>query len=166
MATKNEVAEQGKKNEIAKQNAELVVNNAFIDSLANQLNEMCLSFTDSPIAENLLSLLSVVTEKLKLSSRRPELLTTIKKSLRRSIQNEKSVYKSLCQLKNEIRMMGRKIEGRYIGTTLLTKGLEFDTVVILGADLIPDKRNFYVGISRACKDLYLITEKTGLTLAE
>lgn len=136
------------------------------DELANQLNEMCLNFTDSPIAENLLSLLSVVTEKLKLSSRRPELLTTIKKSLRRSIQNEKSVYKSLCQLKNEIRMMGRKIEGRYIGTTLLTKGLEFETVVILGADLIPDKRNFYVGISRACKDLYLITEKTGLTLAE
>ena len=41
MATKNEVAEQGKKNEIAKQNAELVVNNAFIDSLANQLNEKC-----------------------------------------------------------------------------------------------------------------------------
>ena len=37
----NEVAEQGKKNEIAKQNAELVVNNAFIDSLANQLNEKC-----------------------------------------------------------------------------------------------------------------------------
>lgn len=32
---KNEVAEQGKKN------AELVVNNAFIDSLANQLNEKC-----------------------------------------------------------------------------------------------------------------------------
>ena len=29
------------KNEIAKQNAELVVNNAFIDSLANQLNEKC-----------------------------------------------------------------------------------------------------------------------------
>ena len=35
MATKNEVAEQGKRN------AELVVNNAFIDSLANQLNEKC-----------------------------------------------------------------------------------------------------------------------------
>ena len=30
-----------KKNEIAKQNAELVVNNAFVDSLANQLNEKC-----------------------------------------------------------------------------------------------------------------------------
>lgn len=30
-----------KKNEIAKQNAELIVNNAFIDSLANQLNEKC-----------------------------------------------------------------------------------------------------------------------------
>lgn len=29
------------KNEIVKQNAELVVNNAFIDSLANQLNEKC-----------------------------------------------------------------------------------------------------------------------------
>lgn len=136
------------------------------DELANKLNETCLNFTSTPSAETLLSLLSVVTEKLKLSSRRPELLTTIKKSLRRSIQNEKSVYKNLCQLKNEIRIIGRKIEGRYIGTTLLTKGLEFDTVVILGADLIPDKRNFYVGISRACKDLYLITEKTELTLAE
>ncbi len=136
------------------------------DELANKLNETCLNFTSSPNAETFLSLLSVVIEKLKLSSRRPELLTTIKKSLKRSIQNGKSVYKNMCQLKNETRVMGRKVEGRYIGTTLLTKGLEFDTVIILGAHLIPDKRNFYVGISRACKNLYLITEKTELTLAQ
>ena len=30
--------------------------------------------------------------------------------------------------------MGRKIERKCIGTTLLTKGLEFDTVVLIEAD--------------------------------
>lgn len=133
---------------------------------SNKLREVCQMFISTPHAGTLLSILSVVTEIIKLSSRRPELLTSIKRSLQRSHQNGDTVYKNQCQLKNEIRMIGRKIEGRYIGTTLLTKGLEFDTVVILSAHLIPDKRNFYVGISRACKNLYLLTENTELTLTD
>jgi len=35
--------------------------------------------------------------------------------------------------KNILRRIGRKIFGKCMGTTLLTKGLEFDTVVILNA---------------------------------
>lgn len=53
--------------------------------------------------------------------------------------------------------MGRKIEGKCIGTTLLTKGLEFDTVIILYPERFEDKKNFYVAISRACKTLVFIT---------
>ena len=53
--------------------------------------------------------------------------------------------------------MGRKIEGRCIGTTLLTKGLEFDTVILYEAHKFVDEKNFYVAISRARKKLVLIT---------
>ena len=65
----------------------------------------------------------------------------------------------MTQLKNRIRHIGRKIEGRCIGTTLLTKGLEFDTVIIYEADKFEDAKNFYVAISRACRNLILITSE-------
>lgn len=66
--------------------------------------------------------------------------------------------------KNNIRHAGRKIKGRCIGTTLLTKGLEFDNVIIVDAHLFTDKKNFYVAISRACKSLIILTEDINLTL--
>ena len=68
------------------------------------------------------------------------------------------------QYKNKIRMSGRKVLGKCIGTTLLTKGLEFDTVIILWANLIRDKRNFYVAISRACKELYIFSNSYNIHL--
>lgn len=66
----------------------------------------------------------------------------------------------MIEYKNRIRQIGKKIEGKCLGTTLLTKGLEFDTVVIVDAHLFSDKRNFYVAISRACKNVIILTENT------
>ena len=67
------------------------------------------------------------------------------------------MYEAMTHLKNSIRHMGRKIDGRCIGTTLLTKGLEFDTVIIYEAQKFMDAKNFYVAISRARKRLVFIT---------
>ena len=44
-----------------------------------------------------------------------------------------------------------------IGTTLLTKGLEYDMVVIANSEELKDRNNFYVAISRACKKLYILS---------
>lgn len=70
----------------------------------------------------------------------------------------------MVEYKNRIRQMGKKIEGRCMGTTLLTKGLEFDTVVIVDAHLFSDKKNFYVAISRACKNVVILTGSRRITL--
>lgn len=74
------------------------------------------------------------------------------------------MFEAMKLLKTRVRHQGRKIHGKYIGTTLLTKGLEFDSVVIWEADKFEDAKNFYVAISRACKKLIVITEKTTLNL--
>ena len=81
-----------------------------------------------------------------------------------AIKNNNSVFNCMIEYKNIIRHTGRKIKGRCIGTTLLTKGLEFDTVIIVDAHLFTDKKNFYVAISRACKNLVILTEDINLTL--
>lgn len=61
-----------------------------------------------------------------MAEKRPELYGTIVKSLNLSSENGKSMYSNMCDIKNILRVKGRKVEGKYIGTTLLTKGLEFE----------------------------------------
>ena len=61
------------------------------------------------------------------------------------------------EIRNIKRIAGRKISGRCIGTTLLTKGLEFDIVAVLDAHKFKCPKNFYVAITRACKKLIIFT---------
>ena len=74
--------------------------------------------------------------------------------------NGLSVFDAMKIYKSRIRHQGRIFNGRCIGTTLLTKGLEFDTVIVMDAHKFSDAKNFYVAISRACKRLVLITDST------
>lgn len=55
------------------------------------------------------------------------------------------------------KIQGRSIQGKYIGTTLLTKGLEFDTVVILCPQKM-NSNNLYVAMTRASKRLIFVTD--------
>lgn len=74
-----------------------------------------------------------------------------------------SVHEAMIRHKNIIRRVGRKIIGKCIGTTLLTKGLEFDTVAILNAHKIENKKHFYVSITRACRRLVIFSNTDELT---
>ena len=58
-------------------------------------------------------------------------------------------------VKQQASFFGRGYANRVIGTTLLTKGLEYDHVVIVEKQEFDDK-NFYVAISRACKSITFI----------
>lgn len=100
---------------------------------------------------------------LKTPIKRPELFFDILSAIEASTQT-KAILDCMIERRNLLRKQGRKVKGKAIGTTLLTKGLEFDTVVVFQADMIEDRRNFYVAISRATKNLYLITSSEKITL--
>lgn len=134
--------------------------------LSSKLQCLCDDFITEASIEKLKAIIDFFCGDLKFKSKRPELLSSIRTCLKNSMENQCSVYDNMCLLKNKIRMNGRRVEGRYIGTTLLTKGLEFKTVVILGANNFEDKRNFYVAVSRACKELYLISDSNEIKLAK
>lgn len=95
--------------------------------------------------------------------KRPELFYDLISALEASNQ-DKSILECMIEKRNLLRRQGRKVKGKAIGTTLLTKGLEFDTVVVFQADMIEDRRNFYVAISRASKELYLISSTDKVSL--
>jgi hypothetical protein len=69
---------------------------------------------------------------------RKELLSSLSKALEEAEFNNISVYEAMKNRRNGIRRMGRKVEGKCVGTMLLTKGLEFDVVVILNAHRFED----------------------------
>ena len=88
---------------------------------------------------------------------RKELFGNLCKALEQAEHKNISVYEAMKEIRNIKRRMGRKISGKCIGTTLLTKGLEFDTVAVLDAHNFKCPKNFYVAITRACKKLIIFT---------
>lgn len=64
---------------------------------------------------------------------------------------------ALARNRNIARRNGRPLTKKSIGTTLLTKGLEFDNVVVLNAQHFDSPRHLYVALTRCCKRLVVIT---------
>lgn len=125
----------------------------------NRLRQTLSSLQSEPSYANLQKVIEFFADKCGCSHE--YLLKTIHKCFK-ICEEGKTMYDCMCYIKNKVRMCGRKVDGKCIGTTLLTKGLEFDTVVIVDADNIQDAKNFYVAISRACKKLIIFTQKTVL----
>lgn len=130
---------------------------------SDKLKQYCDCFFQEPSVQNFQKLLLFFYQSNRRNLKRPDLARQILKSLEYAVENNTSVYDAMVKTKNHIRRNGRKIYGKCFGTTLLTKGLEFDAVILLYADKIEDKRNFYVAISRACKNLVVFTESKQLT---
>lgn len=97
-------------------------------------------------------------ELLKLNPPRKELFYSILKALETAELEKVSVSEAMEAHRNNVRRCGRKCYGKYVGTTLLTKGLEFDTVVILDAHTIKCPMHLYVAMTRACKRLIVFTQ--------
>jgi DNA helicase-2/ATP-dependent DNA helicase PcrA len=107
------------------------------------------------------SLISDIFKKVKelpgIKCYRQELLWDLCDALEHAESNSASVYEEMKEIRNRKRRGGRRISGRCIGTTLLTKGLEFETVAVLDAHNFKCRKNFYVAITRACKKLIIFT---------
>ena len=112
-------------------------------------------------------LISEILKKLEklpgIECYRRELIWNLCKALEQSEYKGISVYQAMKEIRNIKRRIGRKIRGRCIGTTLLTKGLEFDTVAVLDAHKFKCPKNFYVAITRASKKLIIFTNNKVLS---
>ena len=69
------------------------------------------------------------------------------------------MYDRMVSHRERIRFFGRNVEGKCIGSTLLTKGLEFDDVIVIDAHNILDKNNLYVALTRAAKRLIIYSKE-------
>ena len=107
------------------------------------------------------ALISNIFKKLKelpgIKCYRQELLWDLCEALEHAESKGTLVYEEMKEIRNRKRRGGRRISGRCIGTTLLTKGLEFETVAVLDAHNFKCRKNFYVAITRACKKLIIFT---------
>lgn len=125
--------------------------------LSEKLSCLAESLRQEPSVEAILIFLSMVKQDLKLRPNRADVLSSILLCLKEARENGVAILDAMKNHKNRIRRMGRKIEGHCIGTTLLTKGLEFDTVVLIEADKMKSSKDFYVAISRASRELHIFT---------
>lgn len=106
--------------------------------------------------QSLYYIMKFMKDELKLKYQRPELVIAIIKAVKDAAISHASIYDSMCTYKNKIRQAGRNLHSKCIGSTFLTKGLEFDNVIVLDAQKM-DCKNFYVAISRACKTLTIFS---------
>lgn len=128
-------------------------------SKAQQLSAI---FEELSVHKNVSSLYKLTyyfIDIIKVRIHRPDIIKALCHCMRESMENNRSVEESMRTFRNVIRCNGQHIKGRCYGSTLLTKGLEFDVVIIRNAHLFQDAKNFYVAISRACRKLIVLTAK-------
>lgn len=127
--------------------------------IGNQIKCLIEKYDNQPCLSSLMFFLEYMYDLTSKKCLYKDIYYEIRNSAKTAICENIPLQKAVRQHKNQIRHIGRRIEGRCIGTTLLTKGLEFDTVLLFNADKFEDKKNFYVAISRARKKLIILTNK-------
>jgi len=127
-------------------------------ALSATLIELFENFETDKTLNSLQNVITFIVGLPKIKCYHTNFYRSIDKSFDIARTNDISMLSAMQLLKTRERHQGRKIKGRCIGTTLLTKGLEFDTVVLWEAHKFADAKNFYVAISRACKKLIIMTD--------
>jgi len=134
------------------------------DKLASEkIQALFESFFAEPKPSTLSSILLEVKKTLKIKNKRDEVFNSFRSALKSAATENCSVYEAMKDNRNIIRRVGRKVLGKCIGTTLLTKGLEFDTVVIIDAHKFTCPKHLYVALTRCCKNLIVFTASETLS---
>jgi hypothetical protein len=103
-------------------------------------------------------ILEIIPQLIEKKSNFKEIYFSIVYALKKSSENSSTVYSEMVSHRNLVRRVGRKLLGKSIGTTLLTKGLECDTVVLLEETPL-DFKNQYVALTRGCKRVVVLQIK-------
>jgi hypothetical protein len=123
--------------------------------LTQKLKKLISQFSEQN--KNIPEILKMVFKLPNIKCYRKEIYSSILNALIESGINKTTVYEAMTRNRNMNRRIGRKVSGKYIGTTLLTKGLEFDTVIIVDAHDFECPKHLYVALTRAAKRLIIYT---------
>lgn len=116
-------------------------------------------FVSSPSYDTLFKVIEFLDTSIKCKYQvRSELAKDLIRCVNQAALTDCTAIEAMKAHKNVVRRTGRKIVGKCLGTTLLTKGLEFDTVVILDAHKFSCPKHFYVAITRCCKQLIIFAD--------
>lgn len=89
---------------------------------------------------------------------RKELLEEMKRAVRYSLDNGINIYEAAIRLRRDSFLQRRYSGFKYLASrTLLSKGLEFDCVIIDMQQPLSAK-DFYVAMTRAMKKIYIISD--------
>lgn len=130
--------------------------------ISDAIQKIFIAFKERPSLAAFIDFLSSIKSMRGYSNHRPDFWAEIIRCAHNAISEGESLHCAMEKHRNRLRHLGRRIEGKCIGTTLLTKGLEFDTVIVMYPEKFEDKKNFYVAISRACKTLVFITNQANI----
>lgn len=130
---------------------------------ATALKSIIALYLLEPSSSNMNNIILWLKNNLKIKYKRDGLLYAVLNALKHSDLEGIPVYEAMKNSRNHIRRSGRKIKGKCIGTTLLTKGLEFDTVAIMDADKFDCPKHLYVALTRCCKNLFVFSSQNILS---
>ena len=125
------------------------------ESLNNIINP--LKNENSP--HNILTIIYHIRDVLGINRvARKDIFYTIERILKDAQNRNITLLDALKLNRDKVRRIGRSIHGKYIGTTLLTKGLECETVIVLDAHKFPTAEHLYVALSRCSRRLIVASE--------
>ena len=126
------------------------------------LEQTALNFVASPSHAGAVDVLVEMNKQAGVRVHRSEILRACIKAFREcgdgAIQN---LYDSAIRMREQNRMIGRRLGRRTVGSTLLVKGLEAEVAVVLHACEL-DARNLYVAMTRGSKLLVVCSTKRSL----
>lgn len=158
----SQLTTQVSKDELIKRVAVLERGAGRKDATASELAAIDYKVTGS--AQNLIDLFKALENNPGARTYRPEILRVCINALRSSAPNEPDAFlAATIRIREQSRMLGRRVPPRAVGSPLLFKGLEADVAVILDAsefDKVPKRnmKNLYVAITRGSRKLVVCSE--------
>ncbi len=148
-----------------------LVKNFIRKGCANQQISPELESDFSAIAQGDLSYISRIMQAVIQDSNmrvfRRELLDEMRRSAEEFATGKyNSFWDAAYAARYRTRLYGRKLDKRIISRTLLIKGLEFDHAIVLDADKLQNRENFYVAITRASRSLTVLSSSDTISFSE
>lgn len=135
--------------------------NDYDKQISNEIQELIGTFNNSKQPLLFGKIIEYFYYTLKLKCNRTEFIYCILNAIKMT-EYGNSIYKTMVEQRNKFRRVGRKVDGKCLGTVALTKGLEFDTVIILDAEGFKNPKELYVAMTRACKNLFIFSQNSKL----
>ena len=116
--------------------------------------------------ETVLRVLEWFSKNAKFKQYRSELLSEMMRSIKYAIDHDMTIYDAANHIRKDVGLQKRYTGFKFLSSrTLLSKGLEFDCVIIDMTTPLSAK-DFYVAMTRAMKRIYIISDSSAFLFKE